>query len=110
MAVWRLPPAASLEAWLAQHGTEAPFGSELSEANDSIFFTGVHGLRETTVGDLPALAFYDEVMGIRSDNIIFEIEGAIVSLTKTHVDTFEFEPVFDFMRRHAQIGSAGGSS
>lgn len=109
VAVWRLPPAANLQAWLAQHGTSAPFGSEASQASGSIFFTGVDDIQETRVGDAPALAFYDEAMGIRSVSIIFELDGVIVSLRKSHVDHFEFEPVFDFMRRHARTGDHDGS-
>ncbi len=104
VAVWRPPPAESLQAWLARHGTSAPFGSEAAEGEDEIFFTGVAQVEQTGVGELPALGFLHEAMGLRSYSVVFEREGMVVSLRKSHVDQFEFEPVFEFMLRHVRNG------
>jgi len=90
----------ALHAWLAQHATSEPFGANV---DDSVAFFGVEQIEKTTLGGQPALSFHHDVMGIRAYTTLTLVDGSVVSLNKTHVGQFEFEPVYTLMQKYVEF-------
>ena len=86
--------------WLERRATTEPFGSNVG---DSVKFFGVEQIEETTLGGRSALSFHHDVMGIRAYTTLTLVDESVVSLSKTHVGQFEFEPVFEMMRTHTTV-------
>jgi len=93
-------PEEFLRDWLARRATADPFGSE---AHSDVIYFGVTDTIETTLGALPALGFHHEAMGIPIYTALAIVDDVIVQLTKTHLGQFEFEPIYDLMRSHADF-------
>jgi hypothetical protein len=90
----------ALRTWLEEHSTSEPFGADV---DDMVIFFGVERIEETLWDGQQALSFYSEAMGIRSYEVLTIVNGHVVGLSKSHVDRFEFEPVYEIMRTHAMI-------
>jgi hypothetical protein len=86
-----------LSTWLEQYATSEPFGADV---DDAVQFFGVKQIEETTLGVRPALSFHHDVMGIRDYTTLTLVDESVVSLSKTHVGQFEFEPVYTLMQTH----------
>lgn len=104
LTVWPLPAGETPREWLEAHSTAEPFGTTV-DGDAEIYFFDVENVEETTLGGQPALAFTHTSMDIEVYTVIAEVEGSIVSLSKTHIGQFEFEPVFEMMRVHMQFGA-----
>jgi len=94
------PSPEVLHTWLEQYATSEPFGADV---DDSVEFFGVEQIEKTTLGGRAALGFHHDVMGIRAYTTLTLVDGLVVSLSKTHVGQFEFEPVYTLMRTHAEF-------
>ena len=90
----------ALRTWIEEHSTSEPFGADV---DDRVIFFGVERIEETLWDGQQALSFYSEAMGIRSYEVLTIVNGHVVGLSKSHVDRFEFEPVYEMMRTHAMI-------
>jgi hypothetical protein len=85
---------------LEQYATSEPFGADV---DDAVQFFGVKQIEETTLGGRPALGFHHDAMGIRVYTTLTLVDESVVSLSKTHVGQFEFEPVFEMMQTHTTV-------
>ncbi len=90
----------TLRDWLARRTTPEPFGTDVDEA---VMYFGVTAPTETTLGVQPALGFYHEAMGIRIYTVVAARGDVVIAFSKTHVDQFEFEPIYELMRTHARF-------
>ncbi len=105
VAVYRLaassaPPDAVLPTWLAQRATAEPFGADVAE---DVMYFDVGTPIETMLGALPALGFSHEAMGIQLYTTLAVVEDVVIAFTKTHVQQFDFEPIYDLMRAQARF-------
>lgn len=97
-----LPARDALRDWLDRRSTPKSFGSEGQD--DAIRFFGVEAIEETTLGGLPALAFYHEAMGIQIDHVLTVVDGTVIGLGRSHVGQFELGSILEVIRKHTVVG------
>ncbi|MEJ5308601.1 MAG: hypothetical protein WHX52_02410 [Anaerolineae bacterium] len=85
---------------MERKGVKLPIGADVDEA---VMYFGVTAPTETALGVQPALGFYHEAMGIRIYTVLAAIGDVVIAFSKTHVDQFEFEPIYELMRTHARF-------